>query len=250
MAFALDPVTASIVAAAFLISGVVKGAVGIGQATTAVAILTTALGLREAVPLLMVPTLVANAWQVRQGGCLGPLFKRFWGLNVMACLGVWLGTLILFEIDPVALAAVLGVVVCLYAAIHLTRWTIRMKATRERWLSPIAGLVSGVLTGSTGSLHLLSIVYFQALGLEKDRFVQACGLTFLIGTVIWAASLAERGALNATTATISALALIPTLCGMAAGSWLRARVSEALFRRWVWIGMIVLGLNLIRKSLM
>lgn len=248
--FTLDPVTASIVTAAFLVSGVVKGAVGIGQATTAVAILTTALGLREAVPLLMVPTLIANAWQVRQGGSLDPLFKLFWGLNAMACLGVWLGTMILFAIDPAALAAVLGVVVCLYAAINLTRWTIRMKATRERWLSPIAGLVSGVLTGSTGSLHLLSIVYFQALGLEKDRFVQACGLTFLMGTVIWAASLAERGALNATTATISALALIPTLCGMAAGSWLRARVSEALFRRWVWIGMIVLGLNLIRKSLM
>ncbi len=246
----MDPVTASIVAAAFLVSGVVKGAGGLGQATTAVAILTTALGLREAVPLLIVPTLVANAWQVRHGGGLGPLFRRFWALNAAACIGIWLGTMILFAVDPVALAAVLGIVVCLYAAINLTRWTIRMTAARERWLSPIAGLVSGVLTGTTGSLHLLLVVYFQALGLEKDRFVQACGLIFLIGTVIWAASLAERGALNATTAAISALALIPTLLGMAAGSWLRARVSEALFRRWVWIGMIVLGLNLVRKALM
>ena len=246
----MDPVTASIVAAAFLISGVVKGAVGIGQATTAVAILTTALGLREAVPLLMVPALVANVWQLRQGGGLGALFKRFSALNAVACLGIWLGTRILFAIDPVALAAVLGSIVCLYAAINLTPWTISMKASRERWMSPTVGLVSGLLTGTTGSLHLLLVVYFQALGLEKDRFVQACGLTFLIGTVIWAASLAERGALDATAAAISALALIPTLIGMAAGSWLRVKVSEALFRRWVWIGMIVLGLNLVRKALM
>ncbi len=246
----MDAFTASVVALAFLVSGVVKGAVGIGQATTAVAILTTALGLREAVPLLIVPTLVANAWQIRRGEALGALFKRFWALNAAACIGIWIGTVILFAIDPVALAAVLGAVVCFYAVINLTRWTIRMKAARERWMSPAAGFVSGVLTGTTGSLHLLLVVYFQALGLEKDRFVQACGLTFLIGTVIWAASLAERGALDATTSAVSALALIPTLLGMAAGSWLRARVSEELFRRWVWIGMIVLGLNLIRKAVM
>jgi len=245
----LDTTTAIIVAAAFLVSGVVKGAVGIGQATTAVAILTTALGLREAVPLLIVPTLAANAWQVRQGGALGELFRRFWVLNATACVGIWVGTMILFAIDPVALAAMLGIVVCLYAAINLGSWAIRMKATRERWISPIAGLVSGILTGTTGSLHLLLVVYFQALGLDKDRFVQACGLTFLIGSVIWAAALAERGALDATASAISALALIPTLIGIACGSWLRARVSEALFRRWVWIGMIVLGLNLMRKAL-
>ena len=246
----MDVFTAIVVAAAFLVSGVVKGAVGIGQATTAVAILTTALGLREAVPLLIVPTLVANAWQVRHGDGLGAMLRRFWVLNATACIGIWLGTFVLYAIDPVALAAVLGVVVCVYAVINLSRWTIRLEAMRERWLSPIAGLVSGVLTGTTGSLHLLLVVYFQALGLEKDRFVRACGLTFLIGTVIWAASLAERGALDAMTAALSALALIPTLLGMAAGSWLHARISEALFRRWVWIGMILLGLNLMRKALM
>jgi uncharacterized membrane protein YfcA len=246
----LDLFTAGVIAAAFLVSGVVKGAVGIGQATTAVALLTTALGLREAVPLLIVPALVANAWQVRQASALGDLLRRFWVLNGAACIGVWLGTLILFAIDPMVLAAVLGVVVCLSAVLNLTRWTMRIEATRERWVSPIAGLVSGILTGTTGSLHLMLVVYFQALGLDKDRFVQACGLTFLIGTVIWAASLAERGALDATAASISALALIPTLLGMAGGSWLRARISEALFRRWVWIGMIVIGLNLIRKALM
>ncbi len=171
-------------------------------------------------------------------------------MNAAACAGIWLGTMILFAIDPVALAAVLGTVVCVYSVINLASWTIGLGAAGERWLSPAAGFVSGVLTGTTGSLHLALVVYFQALGLDKERFVQACGLTFLIGTIIWAAALAERGALNATTAAVSALALIPTLLGMAAGSWLRARVSEALFRRWVCIGMIVLGLNLIRKALM
>lgn len=245
----MDSVTAGVIAVAFLVSGVVKGAVGIGQATIAVAILTTALGLREAVPLLIVPILAANVWQVREGGALGELLRRFWSLNAAACLGVWLGTMILFAIDPVALSAVLGAVLCLYSAINLTNWTVRVRAGAERWLSPAAGLVSGVLTGTTGSLHLLAIIYFQTLGLDKDRFVQACGLTFLIGSIVWAASLVERGALDAASAGVSALALVPTLLGMAAGAWLRSRVSEAAFRRWVWVGMIVLGLNLLRKAL-
>ena len=89
----MDAYLFATVASAFLLSGLVKGAVGIGQATTAVAILTTALGLREAVPLLVVPVVAANLWQVLTGDRAVHLIRRFWTMAAGAGIGIWLGTL-------------------------------------------------------------------------------------------------------------------------------------------------------------
>jgi uncharacterized membrane protein YfcA len=58
----------TIIIIAFLIAGTIKGAIGVGLPTTAIAILGTGIGLREAIPLLIVPSLVANIWQITRGG--------------------------------------------------------------------------------------------------------------------------------------------------------------------------------------
>ncbi len=59
----MDVTQLSIVAIAFLTAGVIKGAIGVGLPTTAIAILGLALGLRDAVVILIVPSLIANIWQ-------------------------------------------------------------------------------------------------------------------------------------------------------------------------------------------
>jgi uncharacterized membrane protein YfcA len=120
---------------------------------------------------------------------------------------------------------------------------------REAVLTPIVGLGAGLLTGTTGSLLMPLMVYLQALGLEKDRFVQAAGLSLLIGTIAWAGSLAQQGALSDRQLLLSSTALIPTLLGMAFGQWVRDRLSQALFRKVVYVSLLILGMNLIFKSL-
>ncbi len=245
----MDPYFIAVVIVAFLLAGTIKGALGVGLPTTSIAILGAALGLRDAVPLLIVPSLVANIWQVSRGGALPALLRRFWLINATACVGVWLGTMILFSIDPTILSALLGVVVAIFAVINLTAFQPRLSPRHETVLAPGVGLAAGLLTGTTGSLLLPIIIYLQALGLDKDRFVQAVGLSLLIGTVAWAAALLYQGALDGRTATISALALVPTLLGMAAGHQLRKRLSQEVFRKIVFGLLFVLGANLVYKGL-
>lgn len=245
----MDPTLIAIIVAAFLIAGTIKGAIGVGLPTTAIAILGTGLGLREAIPLLILPSLVANIWQVLRGGALLSLLKRFWLLNAIACAGVWLGTAILFRVDPALLSALLGLVVMAYAGMGLAAFAPRVPQNREGLLTPIVGLSAGVLTGTTGSLLLPLMVYLQALGLEKDRFVQAAGLSLLIGTVAWALSLAQQGAFDGRAIMLSGIALAPTLIGMGFGQWVRDRLSQALFRKIVYGLLLVLGANLIYKNL-
>lgn len=53
----------SIAIGAFLLGGAVKGIVGLGLPTVVLAVLGTALGLREALLLLVAPAFLTNIWQ-------------------------------------------------------------------------------------------------------------------------------------------------------------------------------------------
>ena len=56
----VDATTLATVVTAFLVAGVVKGALGMGLPMISMTIMGTALGLWEAIPTLMIPSFLAN----------------------------------------------------------------------------------------------------------------------------------------------------------------------------------------------
>ena len=245
----MDPTLIAIVFVAMLAAGCVKGVIGLGLPLTSIAILGTVMDLRNAIPLIVVPVLVTNAFQAMQGGELAAQFRRFWSLNLLLCAGTWGGTVLLFIVDPAALLVTLGAVVVGYALINLSAVTIRVPADSETWLSPVVGAFSGVLTGATGSVGAPIAIYMQALGLEKQAFLQAVSLSFLITAVVWIAALVNQSAFDRDTTLLSLGAVIPAFAGMWIGRVLRRRLSEDKFRRWVFVFLAIAGANLIRKGL-
>lgn len=245
----MDTLTIALIAAAFLIGGGVKGLLGLGLPLTAVALMSTFLDMRVAIPLLVIPVIVTNIWQAFRGDEMAAILRRFWPLFGASCIGIWLGTVALFRVDPSFLVVTLGVVVCLFTMINLFALRVTVSERSIPVLSPAVGLFSGVLSGSTGSLGAPVVIYFQALGLAKDTFVQALGLQFLISATVWIAALIGQGALHRPGAVISAFAVIPAAAGMMAGQWLRGRLSPERFRTGVFVFLFLIGLNLIRKGL-
>ena len=75
-----------IVGATFLLAGLVKGVVGLGLPTVAVALLGIVMTPMQAAGLLLVPSLVTNAWQLAAGPAAEsdglPLWLFFGGLLV------------------------------------------------------------------------------------------------------------------------------------------------------------------------
>ncbi len=244
----MEPILIATATAAFLFAGCVKGVIGLGLPLTAISVLTTVIGIREAMPLIIVPVMVSNLWQVLQGGAPGALFRRFWSLNLMLAAGVWGGTVLLFVIDQGLVAAGLGVVVILYSLINIFAIHIRLPAGREGLLSPVVGFLSGVLTGLTGSIGVPVAIYFQALALARETFLQAISLSFFLTSFFWAGALIDQGALNPRTAAIGAAALIPALAGMWFGQKIRLHLSQEVFSKGVFVFLIIVGANLIRKG--
>jgi uncharacterized membrane protein YfcA len=237
------------VAAAFFCGGLVKGVVGMGLPLTSIALMTVVVDMRLAVPLLVIPIVTTNFLQALRGGQFKALFKRYWSMLATAALGVWGGAMLLYRIDISYMLCILGIVVCLYSLMNLFAVRFRLSQSRDHVYSPIVGIFSGFLAGTSGSVGVPVAIYYQALGMAKDIFVQAVGIQFLFTGCFMAVALAREGGLNTDTLPLSALAVIPAYLGMFAGQWVRDKVSEERFRMCLWIFLLIVGLNLIRKGL-
>lgn len=244
----MDTYTLAVVAAAFLLGGLVKGVVGMGLPTVSLAVLGSAFGLHEALPLLVVPAFLTNVWQALFGGQLRTIVRRFWPMLAASAVGVVPGTWILLAVSGSTMTAALGAVLCLYATLGLARFRLSARPPNERLAGPVIGLSSGVVAGATGTLIVPVGLYLEALKLDKDVFVQTIGLSFAVSSLAIGLALAGQRAFDLPTLMISSAAVVPAFLGMFAGQLVRDRLSAEAFRRWVLIALLGLGLHLIAKG--
>jgi uncharacterized membrane protein YfcA len=238
----------SIVILTFLLAGFVKGVIGLGLPTVAMGLLGLAMAPAQAAALLILPSLATNVWQLAAGPRLRPLWRRLWPMMAGICLGTWAGPALLTADDGGTATRALGLALATYAALGLAAVRLPYPGRAERWLSPLTGAVTGLVTAATGVFVIPAVPYLQALQFERDDLVQALGLSFTVSTVALAADLAHSGALT-SAAGPSLLALLPASLGMLAGQWLRARVAPERFRFWFFLGLLALGCHLALRRL-
>lgn len=238
------PLGWAVILVTFLVAGFVKGVIGLGLPTVAVGLLATVMSPVQAAALLIVPSFVTNLWQLLAGPRFGGLLRRLWAMMVAIAVGTVASAGLIAGAKGPGPASALGAALVIYAVIGLAGFAVRVPARTESWLSPVIGLVTGLVTGATGVFVIPAVPYLQALGLDRDQLIQALGLSFTVSTVALAAGLAREGALPLAAGAASLVTLAPALLGMAAGQWLRGRVSAPTFRRAFLIGLLLLGAHL------
>lgn len=241
----LGPALTLLVIGTFLLAGTVKGVIGLGLPTVAMGLLGLAMLPAQAAALLIIPSTVTNLWQLAFGGHLSVLLKRLWPLLLLIVLGTGLGTLWLGMGSGAGVVRALGAALLVYALSGLFLPAFKVTPATERWLAPVCGLVTGLITAATGVFVIPAVPYLQALGLNRDQLVQALGLSFSVSTLALAAGLAWRGSLGGGEINASLLALAPALLGMWLGQVLRQRIGAVLFKRVFFIGMALLGAHLL-----
>ncbi len=234
---------------ALLLAGGVKGMIGLGLPLTAVSIITNVVDLRTAIACIAVPVVATNLLQAFQGGRALEMLRRYWVINLFSVSSTWLGAEILFLVDADILTTFLGVVVVIYVAINVTRFRLRISDAAAPWVAPPLGILSGILTGTTGSVGIPIAMYLQARDVDKETFVRALAITFLISSSMLVIALVSKGAIGREEAAISAVSLIPAFIGMALGARLRGLLSEDVFRNCVYVFLLIAALNLMRKGL-
>lgn len=239
----------AIISFIFLAAGGVKGILGMGLPTVAMGLLGLVMPVAQAAALLVVPSLVTNVWQMLRGGHLRTLLRRLWPMLAGVVAGVGAGQGFMAAGAGRHASLLLGVCLVAYAVAGLAGWRlVRPAARHEAAASAAIGVSTGLLTAATGVFVLPAVPYLQALGLDKDEMAQALGLSFTVSTLALGVNLAASGAFRLESAAQSLVVLLPALAGMWLGQRVRDELSQDGFRRWLFGGLLVLGVWLVGKS--
>jgi uncharacterized protein len=240
----MDLLQMLVIAGAFIVAGIAKGAIGMGMPPIAIGLMSFALPLESAIAIMVVPTMITNIWQAIYGGGFRPLMRRFGTMAITAMVGI-LGVGLLFSnLGSPSTTGWVGVLLVLYSMLALTPWRPKVPRSAERWANPVIGLASGAVAGSTGVGAVPFLPYMQSLDMDRHELVQALGIMFVFITAMLAVSLALHGAYHIANSVAGVAAIAPTMLGVWLGQKARQRLSPETFRRFFIFGMLGVGLHL------
>lgn len=234
--------------AVFLFAGFVKGVIGIGLPTIAVALLAATFDLKAGLALIVVPAFTTNVWQAMVGGHFVPIVRRLAVFIVAAVLGIWIGVGVLAGADALLISGFFGIMLCIYSTVALATPQIPPPGSLEPYIAPVMGMISGFVAGLMGSFVVPGSLYLQALGMPRDTFVQAMGIVFLCATLAIGVALVGHGMMPRELGILSAAALVPAFAGMLIGQRVRKRIPEERFRHIFFFGMLALGIYMTLRA--
>jgi len=237
------------IAACFLLSGFVKGVIGMGLPTVAMGLLGLLMPPVEAAALLILPSFVTNLWQMLAGPSILKIGRRLLSMQVFIFAGTFIGVRFMVGSTSHLGSLILGSTLALYAVIGLCAVRFLVKPALEPWLSPLIGAATGLLTGATGVFVVPAVPYFASLGLGREDLIQALGLSFTVSTVALGLALFTHGAYSTGMLGHTLLALIPALAGMFLGQAIRTRLQPETFRLWFFTGLLLVGLYMAVRAL-
>lgn len=246
-----DAETLALIAGIFVLAGMVKGTTGIGLPTAAVGMMSQVMDPRQAIALVVFPSLLSNAWQMYRQGRVFDVIRRFW--IYIACL---MGMIALVSVTLTAsiptetLILILGCVVCLFSISSLAWAPPYLPERFDRAGQAVAGLASGVLGGLTAIWAPAMVTYLMARRVEKEDFVAASGVMIFAGTLPLIGGFWSGGLITGASAGLSVLMFAPALAGFTMGEALRRRLDTERFRKVVLLVFLLMGLNLLRRALL
>ena len=249
MLFELQVWQVAAILATYLFAATAKGVTGLGFSTTCLPILAVLVGLKDALPLVIIPSIYSNVVVMRQAGRFGETIKRFWPMLLALLPGLAIGLWTLANIDGRLAGAILGVMLLVWCGFTFAKPSLSLAAHLERPLAPVSGFITGVINGVTGSQVMPVVPFLMMLQLERNLFIQAVNCSFTLSSLIMAFGLSQLGLFSVQDVLISAIGALLVTFGLALGAAIRHRLSETLFRQAVLLMLSLMGLGLVAPIL-
>ncbi|MEM6373781.1 MAG: sulfite exporter TauE/SafE family protein [Pseudomonadota bacterium] len=248
----LDLSIAHVVAiiATYLFAAISKGVTGLGFSTTCLPILALLVGLKDALPLVIIPSICSNLVVMRQAGRFGETVRRFWPMLIALLPGLFLGLWALSLISGAEAGAVLGIMLLVWCTFSAFSPNLHLAAKWERPLAPLSGFATGVINGVTGSQVLPAVPFLMMLRLDRNLFLQAINCSFTLSSLVMAFGLGRVGLFSNEDIVISSVGTCVVFFGLNIGGNIRQRLSEDLFRKAILTMLSLMGLSLIAPALL
>ncbi|STW52849.1 membrane protein [Klebsiella pneumoniae] len=153
----------------FIAAGLVKGVTGMGLPTVAMGLLGLLMPPQAAAALLVLPSLLTNLWQLLAGPALAQIVRRLWLMMTGIIIGTLAGSSLLIGLNPRWSALALGAALIVYAGYALCSPVFQVSGRVEKWLSPLMGGLTGVITGGDRGICYSGRSLATGAGLSSRR---------------------------------------------------------------------------------
>lgn len=225
-----------------------KGVAGIGLPLVAIPVLTFAMDVRDATPMIVGPAIVTNVFQIIETRRARLKYIEIAPIMVGLIVGTFCGAFIAVSIDPNMMVGILGFVILAFVAFSFSGFMPSIPQNGRGTMGLAAGTGTGLIGGMTGVFGPVLAIYTLALKMPKDAFVWAMGVLLLLASTGLGISYASLGAFPLWVLIASFGAMLPSYAGIVAGTRLRKIVSERLFRNVVLCILGIIALKHVASS--
>jgi hypothetical protein len=237
---------AALIAVIVSIAAFMQSLTGFGFALVVMPLLTIALGVRTAAPLVALAGLTVytiNLVRYRQAINVGEAAR----LAVASALGVPIGIWMLSNVDEMLVNRILGLMLISYAVYALYEQLVRPIARpllSRRWVYP-AGFVAGCLGGAYNTPGPPVIVYGSLRQWPKEEFRAVLQTLFFLNATLVVVSHLIAGNVTKEVLTFYLYAVPALVAGILVGSRVDRKVDGNRFRIIVVVMILILGLALL-----
>ena len=230
----------------FIVSGIIKGFLGLGLPSTAMGLLTLVIEPIHAISIMVAPILFSNIFQYARSS---QPYKTFTELKVFALfiiVSIFVTSLFITAYPRSLLTIAIGSSMVIFS---LNQWFgFKIQIGPSYSFQVLIGTLSGVLGGLSSIWSPPVAMYLIARDYNKEDFISATGFLFMVGGIPLGLGLYFASVLTFAIAIQSFAALIFVLIGFRIGEYLRSFVNQQTFRNSVLVAFIILGSRLIYEG--
>lgn len=233
---------------AFLLGGILKGAIGAGTPVVVIPIMSIYFDVPYAVAAFALPALASNiwqGWQYRRNISDTGFVLRLAGA---AAAGAFVGTLLLAALPAETLSIIVALLALFYVAFRMMKPDWALNYCLARAVAAPAGFTAGILQGAAGISAPISVTYLHAIHMPRERFIATISALFASIAIVQLPALASVGIMSWEIFMISIVACIPLFMGMPIGAALVKRTGTRAFDRTIMALLFVIAIMLIAES--
>jgi len=233
---------------AFILGGLVKGTLGVGLPLLAVPLMSMVIPSPRAIGLVAVPVLLSNIWQMidTRGILIG--FRRFWPLLCAQIIATLFTVRMTLALNPREMNQMVAVSMLLALGLMVLKPTFEVSPDREKKVSALAGLLSGLLGGVSSLTGPVIITYLMALKLSREEFIGSVSIIYISSALPLYGAMLFYERMEAIDLGYSAVALIPMALGLYLGKIIREKLSEKVFRNILYLYLLCMSIVLLIRS--
>jgi len=227
----------------FFISGVVKGFLGIGLPSAAMALLTLVIDPIEAIPIMVIPIIFTNFVQYLRAPEPLQTAKDLKYFGFFIVVSIFFTSLYIKSYPSELLTIAIGFAMIVFSLNNF--FGLKIKIGPSYIWHVCVGTFSGILGGLSSIWSPPIAMYLIARNYSKEKFLSASGFLFLVGSFPLGAGLYFSGVLTVKPLFQSLLALAFVLMGFRVGEIIRDYVNQKIFRNCILIAFLIMGSRLI-----